>query len=139
MEFLDAYGKSDLLYERIVKGFFITLLALTLLGCVYYLFFRNWREEAQARRFLELVQSEGYAEAYEMWNCSIEEPCRYYPYDDFLEDWGKKSELGEIRSFDLGRSFTQSSGVILLYEINGVARDPLWVDRTTGVVGFAPH
>jgi cbb3-type cytochrome oxidase subunit 3 len=139
VEFLDAYGKSDLLYERIVKGFFIALLALILLGCVYYLFFRNWREEAQARRFLNLVQAHEYSEAYKMFNCSIEEPCRYYPYGEFLEDWGEQSEVGEIRSFDLGRSFTQSGGVILLYEINGVAQDPLWVDRTTGIVGFAPH
>ncbi len=139
MEFLDAYGKSDLIYERIVKGFFIILLAAILLGCTYYVFFRNWREELQAKRFLKLVRNQDYAEAYKMWNCSVDEPCRYYPYDDFLEDWGKDSEFKEIRSFGLGRSFTQSNGVILRYEINGVAQDPLWIEKETGIVGFAPN
>ena len=139
MEFLGAYGKSDLIYERIVKGFFIALLAALLLGCIYYVFFRNWREELQAKRFLTLVRNQDYAEAYKMWNCSVEEPCRYYPYDDFLEDWGRESEFGEIRSFDLGRSFTQANGVILLYDINGVEQAPLWVEKETGIVGFAPY
>ena len=139
MEFLEDYGKSDLLYERIVRDFFIALLASILLGCVYYVFFRNWREELKAKQFLELVQQQQYAEAYGMWDCSVEEPCRYYPFDDFLEDWGEESEIGEIQSFDLGRSFTQTSGVILLYDINVIARDPLWVDKKTGIVGFAPH
>lgn len=139
MDFLDAYGKSGLAYERVVKGFFIALLASILLASIYYVFFRNWREELQAKRFLTLVHNQDYAQAYGMWNCSVEEPCRYYPYDDFLEDWGKESEFGELHSFDLGRSFTQSSGVILLYEINGVEQNPLWVEKETGIIGFAPN
>ena len=114
------------------------MLSVAVLGLTYYVFFRNWREERQAKRFFETLKAEQYAEAYSMWGCSVEEPCRYYPYDEFLEDWGPDAPYGKLVDYSLGRSYTQSNGVILRYSINGREGDPLWVELAPVKINFAP-
>lgn len=139
MEYLGAYGSQSLLFERIVKAALISLATAALLGAFYYMFFRNWREERQARAFFELLQEHRYADAYRMWGCSVEEPCRYYPYGEFLEDWGPEAPYGELAHFSLGRSYTQPGGVILRYRINGANGDPLWIELDPPTINFAPN
>ena len=138
MEYLRKYASSGLLFERICKGLLILLAVAIVLGAVYYFIFRNWREEMQARRFFKLIEQQEYSEAYHLWGCSDEQPCRYYPFDEFLEDWGLDSPLGKVDTYSLGRSYTQPDGVILRYRINGKDGDPLWIDRESRVIGFAP-
>lgn len=139
MEYLGSYGTKGLLAERIAKALLIAVAAAAVLGPTYYVFFRNWREELQAKRFFELLKGREYAEAYSMWGCSVEEPCRYYPYDEFLEDWGPEGIVGVVNDFSLGRSFTQPNGVILRYAVNGVEGDPLWIERAPDKISFAPN
>ena len=138
MEYLGAYASKGLLAERIVKAVLVGVLAVAVLGLTYYVFFRNWREERQAKRFFETLKAERYAEAYSMWGCSVEKPCRYYPYDEFLEDWGPDAPYGKLVDYSLGRSYTQSNGVILRYSINGREGDPLWVELAPVKINFAP-
>lgn len=139
MQFLDSYADRGLLAERIAKGIVVAVAAASLLGSVYYFFFRNWREEWQAREFFELLQAEAYERAYSMWGCSVEEPCRYYPYEEFLEDWGPLAPYGTLRTYELGRSYTQPGGVILRYSINGAEGDPLWIELDPPAINFAPN
>ncbi len=139
MEYLGAYGSQSVLFERIVKAVLIALAAAALLGGFYYMFFRNWQEERQATAFFELLQERRYEEAYRMWGCSVEEPCRYYPYEEFLEDWGPEAPFGELSRYSLGRSYTQPGGVILRYTINGANGDPLWIELDPPTINFAPN
>ncbi|MCY4188566.1 MAG: hypothetical protein OXD30_08790 [Bryobacterales bacterium] len=139
MEYLGAYGSASALFERIVKLALAALATAALLGGIYYLFFRNWREERQAKAFFELLQARRYEEAYSKWGCSVEAPCRYYPYGEFLEDWGPAAPFGELSEYSLGRSYTQPGGVILRYTINGESGDPLWIERDPPVINFAPN
>ena len=139
MAYFDEYGQDDARRERFFKILVAALLISIALGFLYYVFFRNWREEWQARRFLYALQAGEYENAYQYWGCSIEEPCRFYPYDEFLEDWGPESPLGKVEDFSLGHSYTQRSGVIIALEINGQVHPNLWVDRETKAVGFYPY
>jgi len=139
MEYLADYGQADRRYERIVKIAGYTLLAAVVLGCIYWLFFRNWREERRVGEFLAVLEQQKYEEAYRMWGCSIEKPCPNYSYEKFLEDWGPDSPLGKVSSYHVGRSFSQQSGVILLVEVNGRRIPNLWVERDSRVIGFSPY
>ncbi len=139
MEFLTGYARRGILAERIVKGALIALGATILLGSIYYVFFRNWREERLAKRFFETLQAERYEDAYSMWGCSIQAPCRYYPFEEFLEDWGPEAPYGTIEAYDIGRSYTQPNGVIVRYSINGSELDPLWVERDPPRISYAPN
>ena len=139
MAYFDEYGQEDARRERFFKVLVALLLISLALWLIYYVFFRNWREEFQARRFLTAVQSGDYQDAYSYWGCSVEDPCRLYPYDEFLEDWGPDSPLGKVEDFDLGRSYEQMSGVIITLEINGQAHPNLWVEKESRTVGFSPY
>ena len=139
MPYFDEYGRDDARRERFIKILVALLLISLALWLIYYVFFRNWREEFQARRFLTAVQSGDYQDAYSYWGCSVEDPCRLYPYDEFLEDWGPDSPLGKVEDFDLGRSYEQMSGVIITLEINGQAHPNLWVEKESRTVGFSPY
>ena len=138
MEYLGGYATKGLLAERIVKAALISLAVAALLGAVYYVFFRNWREELLARRFFRLLQAKQYENAYVLWGCSDQEPCRYYPYQEFLEDWGPDAPYGTLDGFALGRSYTQVSGVRLRYSINGIEGPPLWIELNPDKISFAP-
>ena len=139
MGFLDQYDKRPRAFDRLVKAIVTLLLAAVLVYSIYWLFFRNWREESQAKLFLDLVAQTKYEQAYALWGCSEETPCRYYPYGEFLEDWGPESPLGQVREFHLGRSYTQPNGVIIEIYINGSKQPNLWVEKETRQVGFFPY
>ena len=138
MDYLGGYAERGLVAERIVKAALLALAAAALLGAIYYVFFRNWREELQARRFFGLLQEQEYENAYSLWGCSVAEPCRYYPFEEFLEDWGPEAPYGSLDSFSIGRSFTLATGVRLRYSINGREGPPLWIDRDPYRISFAP-
>ncbi|MCY4593608.1 MAG: hypothetical protein OXC19_02265 [Bryobacterales bacterium] len=139
MDFLGGYGTKGVLAERIVKIVLVSVAVTAMLGALYYVFFRNWREERYAKRFFEQIRAEQYEEAYRLWGCSAEEPCRYYPYDEFLEDWGPDAPYGKLNDYSLGRSYTQPNGVILRYSINGEEGDPLWIELAPPKINFAPN
>lgn len=139
MTYLEEYGQADLRREKFVKALVALLLISLVLGIFYYIFFRNWREELQAKHFLRALEETRYEEAYSYWGCTVAEPCRYYPYDEFLEDWGPESPLGKVRDFHLGGSYTQKTGVIITLTINGRPQPNLWVEKESKTVGFFPY
>ena len=139
MAYFDKYGREDARRERFFKVLVAILLISVALGIIYHVFFRNWREELRAHRFLSAVQAADYEDAYSYWGCLIEDPCRLYPFDAFLEDWGPDSPLGEVEDYSLGRSYDQTSGVIITLEINGQVQPNLWIEKETKTVGFSPY
>ena len=134
----DYYSASGARREEILKALTLTLVVAVVVGGVFYFFFKNYFEERRVSSFLTALQEEDYAAAYRYWGCSIEEPCRDYDYDNFLEDWGPSSPLGQVNSFRLGRSVEVGTGVIIAIRINGQSQPELWVEKESKVVGFSP-
>jgi len=139
MGYLDQYAERTWVFSRLAKGVAYALLLGILGYSVYWLFFRNWREERQVSQFLSQLESASYDQAYERWGCSVETPCKFYPYDDFLEDWGPESPIGTVATYGLGRSYTQEGGVIIELTINGEKQQNLWVQKDTGAIGYFPY
>lgn len=140
MGYLDDYDSPRPAFDRLVRWIGVAMLAAAVGYSVYWLFFRNWREERQVRTFLEEVQQKRFEEAYSRWGCTVTEPCRFYPYSEFLEDWGPDSPLDPVASFKLGRSYTQKeSGVIVEVWVNGEKQPNLWVQSDDQVIGFFPY
>jgi hypothetical protein len=90
-------------------------------------------------QFLTLLEQQQYEQAYRMWGCSPATPCPNYSYEKFLEDWGPGSPVGRISSYDVGRSYDQESGVIILVQVNGRKIPNLWVEKDSEVIGFSPY
>lgn len=140
MSYLDEYtDRSGERREKILKALALALVVSVVFGGVLYYFFKNFFEEQQVRQFLTLLQEQDYPAAYKLWGCTVEEPCRNYSYQDFLEDWGPDSPIGEVDDFSLGRSAEVGSGVIVEIRINGTPQPELWVEKDTKVVGFSPY
>ena len=139
MEYLDGYGIADARREKLFKGAVVTLLVSVALGSLLYVWFKNYPQERRVKQFLAAIEAGDYEHAYTFWGCSVEQPCPTYPYDAFLVDWGEKSPLGPVKTFSLGRSSEQGTGVIIEVEINGKPQPELWVEKQTGVVGFSPY
>lgn len=135
----DYYSVSGARREELLKALALTLVASVILSGVFYFFFKNYFEERRASSFLTVLQEGDYTGAYQFWGCSVEEPCRDYDYDDFLEDWGPSSHLGRVNSFRLGRSAEVGTGVIIEIFINGQAQPELWVEKDSKIVGFSPY
>lgn len=139
MGYLQAYDEGGERRERLLKAVAISVAGVAILGFVYFLFFRNWQEERRVKQFLSALRDSQYETAYTYWGCTVAQPCPYYSYDAFLEDWGPESPVGKIHSFTIGRSYEQQSGVIITLQIDGKPRPNLWVEKDTGAVAFSPY
>ena len=137
--YLEEYERNSWGFGKVAKAVGYTLLACIVGYSVYWLFFRNWREESQLKEFLSLVQAQRYEQAYEAWGCSVEQPCKFYSYESFLEDWGAESPLGAVKTYRLGRSYTQEGGVILEVYVNGEKQPNLWVQSDTQAISYFPY
>lgn len=139
MGYLDQYAQGSRVFDKLVKGVAYSLLAAIIGYSIYWLFFRNWREERQVERFLSAVQEQRFEEGYEYWGCSVAQPCRDYLFNEFLDDWGPESPIGPVKTFQLGRSYTQPNGAIVELTVNGVRQSNIWVDGVTEVISFFPY
>src|SRR5574341_2391580 len=141
MGYLDEYGEKEAVRERkiqrIKRSLAVFAVLLVVAGALFYTF-KNYRQEKRVKEFLALLEREEYATAYTLWGCRVEAPCPSYSYKDFLEDWGPQSEIGKLRSYRLRSSQARGSGVEIAVVLNERPEKKLWVEKSSGVLGFAP-
>lgn len=108
--------------------------AVTALGAVLYILFRNYREERAVERFLVTLQQGRYEEAYRLW-----QPSPSYTFQDFQRDWGEQGDYGRVREFEILSSRSKGSNTVMVrVRINQV--DPpleLLVDRKTKGLSYS--
>jgi hypothetical protein len=140
--YLEAYGAAEqhrARLFRIVKTASIILACVLVVGLVLFALFRNHSEERRTTTFLSLLNAHNYSSAYAMWGCTEAHPCPDYSFNKFQEDWGPKSEHANAAAVHLGHSESCGSGVVILLDYkNPVDAVPLWVERDSGVISFAP-
>ena len=130
--YLDNYGVADARKEKRTKIILYTVLALAVAGGALYFLFRDFREEARIKEFVELLQKQDYKPAYALWGCTDQKPCRDYAFDKFMEDWGPQA-----RPLEVGGKKSCHGGIIQSMRVKGQEVN-LFVDRSTLSVGFAP-
>jgi len=141
--YLEAYGAAEQHRARIiavVKNCSIVLGGLLLAGLILFAIYRNYTEERQAKNFLGLLEARNYAAAYALWGCTDTRPCPQYPFSKFLDDWGPKSaHASDPVQASIGLSQSCGSGVVIRLDYKNPADSvPLWVERDSGIISFAP-
>jgi hypothetical protein len=136
--YLDQYGAGEERREKILKVTLLALVALLIAGGVAYWFLKNYRQEQQAQRFFDLLARRDYQAAYTLWGCTEAEPCRDYPFSEFLKDWGPEGRNPRPESFRIARSRSCGSGVILTVDVGNNQEEKLWVERDDLTIGFSP-
>ena len=137
MGYLDAYGEGVERRHRIIKILLLSLLGLLILGALAWWRFRNFREDQALDRFFQALRNRDYKTAYASWGCTVEQPCRDYSYEKFLEDWGPKSPHADVAAMQITDTKSCSTGVIKFVKFP-TDEVELWVDRNTKNLGFAP-
>jgi hypothetical protein len=140
--YLEAYGAAEQHRARIVgiiKTSSIVLAGALVLGLILYGVFKNHSEEQRAKTFLGLLSAQNYSTAYAMWGCTDSHPCPEYPFAKFQEDWGPKSTHANESVAHIGLSQSCGSGVLIRLDYKS-NQEPvsLWVERDSGIIGFAP-
>ncbi|HLK47631.1 MAG TPA: hypothetical protein VKT49_05825 [Bryobacteraceae bacterium] len=134
--YLENYGAGEERREKITKTVLVAVAAALIIGGLGYLFFRNFPEERQARRFFELLQAHNYKEAYALWGCTDAKPCRDYNETEFLKDWGPSQ--APVNEIDVLDTESCGSGVIVEVDAGKAGDKKLWVERDTKILGFPP-
>src|SRR3954471_19315237 len=98
--YLDHYGEGDEKRSKRNRLILIVLVAVIFIGGGLYFGFRNYRQKQRVRHFVELLQKQDYTGAYAVWGCTESTPCKDYPLNKFMEDWGPQSSNARIPSFE---------------------------------------
>jgi len=140
--YLEAYGAAEERRTgrlRIVRNIAILIGSAVVIGLILFFVFRNHSEEQQVKSFIRLLQARDYAGAYRLWGCSDVHPCKDYPFSKFQDDWGPSSPHPDQSSAQIGLSQSCGSGVVLRVDYKSAEEAvPLWVERSTQVISFAP-
>jgi len=137
-DYLEGYGVEDARRERIRKRFLLSLFVLLILGGVLWFVFRDRREKSQLEAFYDTLRGKRYEEAYRMWGCGKENPCRDYSFERFLEDWGPQSPHADLSGMKVVRTRSCRSGIIQTIDFRGKDEIHLYVNRGDLVLAYAP-
>ena len=137
-DFLDQYGVADERRAKFIKRLVISLVSIAVVGGALFFIFHNFREERQVKQFLSLLGARDYKAAYALFGCTDATPCRYYPFDKFMEDWGPNSGHAGFGDARITRSRSCGSGVLLTVDYGKNQQEKLWVERRDMSIGFPP-
>ena len=138
--YLEGYGAADAKREKTIRWIVLSILGSALLATILFFTFRDYSQESQIRNFLEAVQRNDLRTAYTFWGCSVESPCRDYPFNKFSEDWSPGGQNAKaISGGKLSESERCGTGLIAVISPNGRDEVALWVERSTNVLGYAPY
>jgi hypothetical protein len=151
--YLDQYGAGDERRNRVRKWMVVSGGILALGVIVWWFLFvwskaevvrashvarfvqklRNHNQEAEIKQFLDLVANRQYAAAYKLWGALP----RDYPFPEFMKDWGPQSPRN-FSSYQIVRSRSCGSGVIVTVDFAKGGEENLWVQRSDRTLSFSP-
>ena len=148
--YLDDYGAGDERRERRNRSLLIAGIAIVV-ALIGWWFLYGWdksevvrephiarlvqklrhhSQEGEVRQFLELLRNHQYEQAYKVWGVSSD-----YPFNKFMEDWGSQRPIG---SFEITRSRSCGSGVVVTVALQQDQQTNLWVQNADRTIGFSP-
>ncbi len=136
--YLDHYGEGDARREKIIKRLILAAVAVLVIGGGVYIALLNYKEKARVKQFAELLQHQDHKGAYALWGCTDARPCPDYKFDKFLEDWGPRSKYAQVQSFEITRSRSCGTGVIVSVNFGNGREEKFWVEHKDLTIGFSP-
>jgi len=134
----DNYGVADAKKERRTKLIIVAGLVAVLAGALAYFSLRTWQQERVIKAFFATLDRKEFQQAYQMWGCTPEAPCRYYNADSFNRDWGPSTPYSHGSAARIDNVDFCDAGVVFNVSFPGAEAVALWVERSTGVISFAP-
>jgi hypothetical protein len=123
--------------ERLKRGAIATVCVVVVALFLYFIF-KNRHQEQQVKIFLQHLQSRQYQEAYSMWGCTGQTPCRDYAFPKFMEDWGPNSPHANAAKARMALSQSCGNSAFIRLEYPQAEAVALMVDKNTEVISFAP-
>ncbi len=135
--YLEGYGVEDERRARIMRRIVVGGAAVVVIALVLYFSLRTYPAKREVREFLEDLRKHDYQAAYRLWGCA--QPCRDYPFDSFMEDWGPKSAFGDPSAARIEKARYCRTGVTIVTLATGQNK-PVWLvyQRSDKTLGSAP-
>jgi hypothetical protein len=137
-DYLDSYGVTDRKRERRIKQIVLVLGIAVIAAFAGFLFFRNFQEKRALNRFFDALKANNHQEAYRIWGCTPEAPCRDYSFEKFMEDWGPGAPYSNVQSASVANVDSCGTGVVMTLQYPNAEPFGIWVERETRTLGFAP-
>lgn len=139
--FLDAYedeAEREHRRNRLLTRAILGVLLVAAIASIAYYSLRTRSQEQVLHQFFDDLQHQRYQEAYRLWGCTQETPCKYYPPDKFTEDWGPASRYSHASAFKIEHVDYCGDGVVFNVSYPNSDDLGLWVERSKDVISFAP-
>jgi hypothetical protein len=136
--YLDTYGVADERRGRIVRRVAVWSLSIVVVSALAYFYFRTWREERVVKQFLAAIAQQDFQGAYKMFGCTQDTPCRYYPPDQFTQDWGPSTPYANASAAKIDNIDYCDAGVVFSISYPKAEPVSLWVETSSRVISFAP-
>jgi hypothetical protein len=139
--FLDAYeDQAQRQYRRMqfLKRTVVVVVAAAVVGSVLFFTLRTRSQEQVVKTFFDDLRQQRYQDAYQLWGCSQDNPCKYYPPEKFTEDWGPSSRYSNPSALQVEHVDYCTDGVVFDVRYPNSDDLGLWVQRSNNVISFAP-
>lgn len=132
--YLEGYGAGEEHRTKLLKRIGVIVVAVAVVSWALYLGFHNFSQKQTVKHYLTLLRAGDFHGAYAMWQADP----RNYPFNKFMEDWGPKSPYAKSSSLKIDNAESCGSGVVFSLSYPGQQPVPLWVERKTEIISFAP-
>ena len=136
--YLEQYGAGEDRKEHLIRNAIFLALAVIVVGGLGLYLFHTHHQIGVTNRFLTLLRAKDYQGAYGAWGCTTATPCKDYPYEKFLEDWGPKSASGANPVLRITDSEGCGAGVILSVAVSPGNQQKLYVGKDNDSLSFSP-
>jgi hypothetical protein len=128
----ENYGVADTKREKRRKRIVIVTMVVLIAAAIAYFSLRTRTQERIVAQFLQTLREQKYQDAYKMWGYS-----KYYPPESFLEDWGPESKYKNASALKVEN--IDYCGDTVVFDLTYPNQEDvgLYVDRSTGNIGFA--
>jgi hypothetical protein len=137
MSYLEGYGVRDARREKTIRLIVAAVLSILALAVVLYFSLRDRTEKQQVQEFLQHLRSGNYKAAYALWGCTDAQPCRSYPLEEFMKDWGPASPHADVSQARIIGGQHCTGGLIQVLRFPG-DEVQLLVGRREKAIGFNP-
>jgi hypothetical protein len=138
MSYLEGYGVRDARREKTIRRIVVTAVVLAVAGILSYFWLRDRTEKQLVQQFLQHLRSGDYKAAYGLWGCNDAQPCRSYPFEEFMRDWGPQSPHANAAQAEVAGGQHCTGGLIQVLRFPDNEDVQLLVDRREKAIGFNP-
>ena len=107
-------------------------------GSIAFYAFRTRSQEQVVKQFLDDLRRQQYQDAYRLWGCTQDTPCKYYPPEEFTQDWGPFSRYSNAAALKIEHVDFCNDGVVFDLAYPNTEHTGLWVQRSSNAISFAP-